>query len=176
MQEVFRLATLWLGLALVSTALASHLGISGALVEICVGTVAAYVAEWYFSHDALGANQEWLRFVASAGAVVLTFLAGAELDPSSLKEKLAEVSIIGLLGFLAPFLGCAALAYWLLGWDTRASWLAGIAMFTTSMAVVYASMLDTGLNKTDYGKGILGACFINDLATVIALGLIFAPF
>ncbi|MCS7166731.1 MAG: cation:proton antiporter [Gemmatales bacterium] len=176
MQEIFRLATLWLALAVVSTALASHLGVSGALVEICVGTVAAYVAEWYFGQDALGANQEWLRFVASAGAVVLTFLAGAELEPSSLKEKLAEVSVIGLIGFLAPFLGCAALAYWLLGWDTRASWLAGIAMSTTSMAVVYASMLDTGLNKTDYGKGILGACFINDLATVIALGLIFAPF
>jgi len=27
-----------------------------------------------------------------------------------------------------------------------------------------------------FGKGILGACFINDLGTVIALGLLFAPF
>jgi Kef-type K+ transport system membrane component KefB len=44
------------------------------------------------------------------------------------------------------------------------------------MAVVYAVMLETGFNKTEFGKGILGACFINDLGTVIALGLIFAPF
>jgi Kef-type K+ transport system membrane component KefB len=44
------------------------------------------------------------------------------------------------------------------------------------MAVVYAVMVETGFNKTDFGKGILGACFINDLATVVALGLIFAPF
>jgi Kef-type K+ transport system membrane component KefB len=44
------------------------------------------------------------------------------------------------------------------------------------MAVVYAVMLETGFNKTDFGKGILGACFINDLGTVIALGIIFAPF
>jgi Kef-type K+ transport system membrane component KefB len=44
------------------------------------------------------------------------------------------------------------------------------------MAVVYAVMLETGLNKTDFGKGILGACFINDLGTVLALGLIFSPF
>jgi glutathione-regulated potassium-efflux system ancillary protein KefC len=57
-----------------------------------------------------------------------------------------------------------------------ASWLAGIAMSTTSVAVVYAVMLEFGLNATDYGKTVLAACFITDLATVVALGLIFAPF
>jgi len=31
-------------------------------------------------------------------------------------------------------------------------------------------------NQTDFGKGILAPCFVNDLGTVIALGLIFAPF
>jgi glutathione-regulated potassium-efflux system ancillary protein KefC len=54
--------------------------------------------------------------------------------------------------------------------------LSGIALSTTSMAVVYAVMLEYGFNKTDFGKGVLGACFVNDLGTVIALGLIFAPF
>ncbi|MFH0964338.1 MAG: cation:proton antiporter [Planctomycetota bacterium] len=83
---------------------------------------------------------------------------------------------MGLVGFAAPFLGCAALARYALGWDARASWLAGVALSTTSMAVVYAVMLETGFNRTGFGKGILGACFINDLGTVIALGLIFAPF
>jgi Kef-type K+ transport system membrane component KefB len=63
-----------------------------------------------------------------------------------------------------------------LHWELRASLLAGIALSTTSMAVVYAVMLDYGFNKTSFGKSILGACFINDLATVIGLGLIFAPF
>lgn len=84
--------------------------------------------------------------------------------------------MVGLIGFLAPFLGCAALAYFALGWDPRASLLGGIALSTTSMAVVYAVMLEYGFNKTEYGKGILGACFVNDLGTVIALGLIYAPF
>ena len=77
---------------------------------------------------------------------------------------------------MAPFLGCSAVAFWILGWSAQASLLTGIALSTTSMAVVYAVMLETGFNKTDFGKGILGACFINDLGTVIALGLIFAPF
>jgi Kef-type K+ transport system membrane component KefB len=57
-----------------------------------------------------------------------------------------------------------------------ASWLAGVAMSTTSVAVVYAVMLEFGFNATDYGKVVLAACFITDLGTVLALGLIFAPF
>jgi Kef-type K+ transport system membrane component KefB len=176
MEHVYAVAAVWLALAVLSTILASHLRISMALVEICVGTLAALVADRWFSHDALGANQDWLRFVASVGAVLLTFLAGAELDPAVMKAKFKEVVVVGLFGFFAPFLGCAMIARFLLGWGSSASWLAGIALSTTSMAVVYAVMLESGFNRTEFGKGILGACFVNDLGTVIALGLIFAPF
>ena len=119
---------------------------------------------------------KWLEFLASAGAVFLTFLAGAELDPKVIKTKWKEVLIVGFIGSLAPFLGCAAVAYYLLGWSSQASFLTGVALSDTSMAVVYAVMLETGFNTTEFGKGILGACFINGLGTVIALGLLFAPF
>jgi Kef-type K+ transport system membrane component KefB len=176
MEQIFIIASLWLGLAVLSAVLAYHLRISIALVEICVGVVAAAVAASFGKIDALGSNLEWLRFLASSGAVLLTFLAGAELEPEVLRTKLKEVSAVGLVGFFAPFLGCAAIAYYLLGWELRASLLCGVALSTTSMAVVYAVMLETGFNKTEFGKGILGACFINDLGTVIALGLLFAPF
>ncbi|MCU0724740.1 MAG: cation:proton antiporter [Planctomycetes bacterium] len=176
MTDAFALAAVWLSLAVLATALASHLRISVALVEICVGIVAGFVADRWLAPGALGAGVDWLRFLASAGAVMLTFLAGAELEPAVLRAKWKEVSVVGLVGFLAPFLGCAAVARYALGWDPRASLLAGVALSTTSMAVVYAVMLETGLNRTTFGKGILGACFVNDLGTVIALGLIFAPF
>jgi Kef-type K+ transport system membrane component KefB len=83
---------------------------------------------------------------------------------------------VGLVGFFGPFLGAAAVAHYVLKWSIPASWLAGVALSTTSVAVVYAVMLEFGLNRTDFGKGILAACFVNDLGTVIALGLIFAPF
>lgn len=176
MTEAFTLASIWLALAILATILAYHLRVSMALMEICVGIIAGTVAEHYFGAESLGANVDWLRFLASTGAVVLTFLAGAELEPSVLKTKWKEVSIVGLIGFIAPFLGSAAIARYVLGWNPQASWLAGVALSTTSMAVVYAVMLETGFNRTDFGKGILGACFVNDLGTVIALGLIFAPF
>ena len=176
MTETFTLAALWLALAVVSTIIANHLKMSMALVEICVGIAVGFAADRFCGPDALGANVEWLKFLAASGAVLLTFLAGAELEPAVLRAKWKEVTVVGLFSFAVPFLGCAALAYYLLGWDSRASWLAGVALSTTSMAVVYAVMLETRFNRTEYGMGILGACFVTDLGTVIALGLIFAPF
>jgi glutathione-regulated potassium-efflux system ancillary protein KefC len=110
------------------------------------------------------------------GAIVLTFLAGAELDPVVFKLKWKEAAAVGLASFFLPFLGCAAAAYYVLGWEPMPSWLAGVAMSTTSVAVVYAVMLEFGFNRTEYGKTVLAACFVTDLGTVVALGLIFAPF
>lgn len=176
MEEIFRIAALWLALAFIATVIANHLHLSTALVEICVGMAAGTVAERFFGPDALHSNMEWLRFLAATGAILLTFLAGAELEPVVLRKKYKEVTLVGLVGFVAPFLGCAALARYVLKWSVSASWLTGIALSTTSMAVVYAVMLETGFNRTEFGKGILGACFINDLGTVVALGLLFSPF
>ena len=176
MEHIYGLATLWVALALLATFAATWLRISSTLCEIIIGIGAGFIATQYFSDTALGSTEEWLKFLASSGAVILTFLAGAELDPDTLRAKWKEVSVIGLVGFSAPFLGCAALARLVLGWSAQSSLLAGVALSTTSMAVVYAVMLETGFNQTDYGKGILGACFINDLGTVIMLGLLFAPF
>ena len=81
-----------------------------------------------------------------------------------------ETGVIGLVSFGAPFLGCAAYAYYVLGWSSQASWLTGVALSTTSVAVVYAVMLELGLNSTGFGKAVLAACFVTDLGTVVALG------
>src|SRR5215472_721233 len=176
MTDIYTLAALWLGLALAATLLSIWLRIATAMSEIVVGTVAQPAIGALVGGSALGVDQSWIRFLASTGAILLTFLAGAELDPAVLRSRWKETTTIGLVAFFAPFLGCAAAAYWLLHWNTNASWLAGIALSTTSVAVVYAVMLEFGLNKTDYGKTVLAACFINDLATVLALGLLFSPF
>ena len=173
MTETFSLAALWLGLALVATLLSIWLRIATAMSEIVVGTVAQLVLGALIGGTALGTDQSWLKFLSSTGAVLLTFLAGAELDPAVLKRSWKEASGIGMVSFLAPFLGCTGVAYFVLGWTSSASWLAGIAMSTTSVAVVYAVMLEFGFNRTDYGKTVLAACFITDLATVLRLASCF---
>ncbi|MBN1664397.1 MAG: cation:proton antiporter [Deltaproteobacteria bacterium] len=176
MEKINLIAAFWFFAAVLATVLANRLKISIALMEIMVGTLIGFAAHQlgYFDHLALGAD--WMKFCTGVGAILLTFLAGAELNPDAMKTKIKEVSIIGLIGFSAPFVGCFLIAYYLIGWNLQASLLSGIALSTTSMAVVYAVMLEYGFNKTEFGKGILGACFVNDLGTVIALGLIFAPF
>ena len=176
MTTVWTLAALWFSLALLASLCAIYLRISTALAEIMVGVGAAWLLGSLFGAGVLGADESWIKFLAGAGAIMLTFLAGAELDPVVFREKWKEATAVGFASFLLPFLGCAAAAYWLLGWGVTASWLAGIAMSTTSVAVVYAVMLEYGFNKTAYGKTILAACFITDLGTVLVLGFIFAPF
>jgi Kef-type K+ transport system membrane component KefB len=175
MGNVWSLAALWIGLALLATLLAIWFRVSTALSEIVVGTVAQLVIG-VVGGATLGGQTAWITFLAGTGAIVLTFLAGAELDPTIFRTKWKEAVVVGLAGFFAPFLGVAAIAYYGLGWPVMPSWLAGVALSTTSVAVVYAVMLELGFNVTEYGKAILAACFVNDLGTVIALGLIFAPF
>jgi len=175
MENTWGLAALWVALALAATLLSARLRLSTALTEIVLGTAAGAVA-LFAGFGGMGAKTPWITFLAGAGAIVLTFLAGAELDPAIFRAKWKEATVVGLVGFFGPFLGCTAIAHYVLGWTPRSSWLAGVALSTTSVAVVYAVMLELGFNRTEFGKAILAACFINDLGTVIALGLIFSPF
>jgi glutathione-regulated potassium-efflux system ancillary protein KefC len=176
MTGVWALAALWLGLALIASLLSIWLRISTALSEIVVGTIAQLIIGAAIGSAVLGTTESWVQFLSGIGAIVLTFLAGAELDPVVFRLKWKEAAAIGLASFAFPFLGCAAAAHYLLGWEVMPSWLAGVAMSTTSVAVVYAVMLEFGFNVTEYGKTVLAACFVTDLGTVVALGLIFAPF
>jgi glutathione-regulated potassium-efflux system ancillary protein KefC len=176
MDQVWFVAALWLLLALVAVLVGTRLKVSTALSEIVVGTVAQLVIGALAGGAALGAKAPWITFLAGTGAIVLTFLAGAELDPNVFRAKWKESMAVGLVGFFGPFLGATMVAHYLVGWAWRPSWLAGVALSTTSVAVVYAVMLELGFNQTIYGKAILAACFVNDLGTVLALGLIFSPF
>ena len=166
--NIYCIAALWIGLALIASLISIRIGISVALVEIAVGVLAGN-----FLH--LQTN-DWINFLASFGSVLLTFLAGAEIDPVSLRKHLKASLTIGAAGFFAPFLGVFAIAYFGVHWQLHAAEIAGIALSTTSVAVVYAVMIETGLNRTEIGKLILAACFVNDLGTVLALGIIFANY
>jgi Kef-type K+ transport system membrane component KefB len=161
-------AAVWVGLALLASFISIRTAVSVALVEILVGVVAGN-----YLHIA---PTEWITFIAGFGSILLTFMAGAEIEPDHLRKYLKESVGIGALSFLMPFLGAAAFCYWVAHWDPRAALVGGIALSTTSVAVVYAVMVETGLNETGLGKLVLAACFITDLGTVLALGVFFANF
>jgi Kef-type K+ transport system membrane component KefB len=143
-------------------------GISVALIEITLGVIGG---------NFLGISPTpWLTFLAGFGGILLTFLAGAEVDLVILREKAKESLLIGVFSFLGPFLGAIGYCYWISGWSLNASLIAGIALSTTSLAVVYAVLVETGLTNYEIGKIIMASCFITDLGTALALSLIFAEF
>src|ERR1700740_62392 len=115
MTGVWALAALWLGLALIASLLSIWLRISTALSEIVVGTIAQLIIGAAIGSAVLGTDESWIKFLSGIGAIVLTFLAGAELDPGVFKRKWREATAVGLAGFFFPFIGCAAGAHYFLG-------------------------------------------------------------
>src|SRR5213595_2525162 len=168
-QNVWFVAAIWMALALIASLVSIRIGISVALIEIFIGVVAGN-----FLH--LTASNEWINFLALLGSGVLTFLAGAEIDPRSLKANLRASLLIGVLSFAVPFAVVWLFAQFVLGWPLHQAQIAGIALSTTSVAVVYAVMIEGGFSDTAMGKMILAACFITDFGTVLALGTLFANY
>ena len=181
MELTWGIAAVWLGLALVASLLSIRFKMSVALVEILVGIAAGNLALLLDHYHIFGFHwelkpNEWIAFLAGFGSILLTFMAGAEIEPALLRKYFKATFTIGLAGFVGPFIGATLYARFVSGWDWNAALICGIALSTTSVAVVYAVMIETGLNETELGKIILAACFINDLGTVIALGACFASY
>ncbi len=168
MENIWLTSALWVGLALFASLISIRIAISVALIEIVVGAIGG---------NFLGlAPNDWVNYLAGVGAVVLTFLAGAEIDPTVIRKHAGATMSIGVVGFLGPYLGVLAYARYVLDWPWPEAQIAGIALSTTSVAVVYAVMVETGFNRTEIGKIILAGCFVNDLGTVLALGVVFANY
>ena len=163
-------------LAILASIISRTYRISIALSEIIVGMLARLTFAYILGVELLSVQEPWIKTLAGIGAIFLTFLAGAELDPDVFKLKWKEAAAVGLSSFLLPSFCCWGAAHFLLGWDNSSSVLAGIALAATSVAVVYTVMMEYGFNKGNFGKTILAACFITDLGTVLTLGLVFAPF
>jgi Kef-type K+ transport system membrane component KefB len=175
------IATVWMGLALLASFISIRFNLSIALVEILVGIAAGNLALLLNQYHVFGLQwnleaNEWIKFLAGFGSILLTFMAGAEIEPTVLRRYFKESLAIGAASFAAPFVGALLYARYVSGWDWPAAAICGIALSTTSVAVVYAVMIETGLNETDFGKLILAACFITDLGTVVALGACFANY
>ncbi|HMA70510.1 MAG TPA: cation:proton antiporter, partial [Xanthobacteraceae bacterium] len=168
MDNIWFASALWIGLALAASLVSIWTAISVALIEIMVGALAGNIIGLPLS--------PWVNYLAGFGAILLTFLAGTEVDADVVKRNFGASVGVGFVSFLAPYVGCLLAARYVLGWSWPEAQIAGIALSTTSVAVVYAVMVETGLNKTELGKIILAACFVTDLGTVLALGIVFANF
>src|SRR5262249_55232256 len=168
MNNVWFQSALWMALALVAATASLYITISAALFEIMVGAIAG---------NTIGLPlTDWINYIAGIGAVVLTFLAGTDIDPHVVKRNFASSVTIGLMGFFAPYLGCLLLAHYGLGSPWPQAQIGGIALSTTPVAVGYAVVVENRYNHTQLGKNILSPRFIHDICPVLGLGLVFANY
>jgi len=160
-----QLAAVLAGVILVASIVSVELGVTVALLELTLGVL---VGNAFHLH-----SQEWLDFIASFASIVLTFLAGMEVDPDYLRNRAKSTVGIGVASFAGPFVVASLAAFFVLDWSGKASLIAGTALSTTSLAVVYAVLLERGLTDTAIGKLLMSATFVTDLCTAIALSAIF---
>jgi Kef-type K+ transport system membrane component KefB len=152
-------------LILAATLISVEVGISVALIEIVLGVAAGNFMGLH--------TTPWIDYLATFGSIVLTFLAGAEVDTQILREKLKPSLLIGGLSFALPFAGAWAFAFWVLHWSPDAAMITGVALSTTSLAVVYAVLVETGLTHSALGKLIMASTFVTDFGTAAALSILF---
>jgi len=160
-----QLAAVLAAVVLIASVVSVELGMTVALVELTLGVAAGNLFHLQ--------TQEWLDFIAKFGSIVLTFLAGMEVDPAYMRRRLGASLGIGVVSFIGPFVVASTVAYLVLDWSTRASLIAGTALSTTSLAVVYAVLVERGLTDTSIGKLLMSATFVTDLCTALALSAIF---
>jgi Kef-type K+ transport system membrane component KefB len=156
-----QLAAVLGAVVLLASMLSVELGITVALIELTLGVVVGNVFQL--------STAEWLDFVAKFGSIVLTFLAGMEVDPDYMRSRAGATVGIGVTSFAGPFTVTFLVAHFVLGWTVKASLISGTALSTTSLAVVYAVLVE----RTGPGKLLMSATFVTDLCTALALSAIF---
>jgi Kef-type K+ transport system membrane component KefB len=159
------LAALLAGTILLASMISVEIALAVALIELLAGVIVGNA----FSVDI----PSWLAFIGTFAGVVLTFQAGAEVDVPQFRREWRPSVAIGFASFFAPFAVVSLVAYFWLGWNHRQAEIGGLALSTTSLAVVYAVLVETGLNRELVGKRLMSATFVTDIATVIGLTVLF---
>ena len=159
------LAAVLAAVVLVASMISVELGVTVALIELTLGVVVGNI----FDLD----TAEWLDFIAKFASIVLTFLAGMEVDPGYMRRRLPASLGIGFTSFADRSSWRRCVSYFVLDWTLKASLIAGTALSTTSLAVVYAVLVERDLTTTNVGKLIMSATFVTDICTAIALSAIF---
>ncbi len=167
--STFLIATVFFALIFLASLISIELGLAAAIIEITFGVIAG-------NFLGMPTHVTWIAFLASFGSLYLTFQAGTEVDTKLFKKHWLEALLIGGGSFAVPFIGEFLVAYYGFHWTFGASKIAALALSTTSLAVVYAVLVETGLSATNFGKRLMAATFVEDASTAIFLTLLFLSF
>ena len=143
---------------------ALELGFATAIAELLAGITAHELISFQ--------STEVIVVLADIGILILMYVAGLEIDLDVLRQSFKPSVAIGFSSFIFPFISIIFISKYLLCFTTEQALLTGIALSTTSIAIVYPTLRQSGaLNKER--KMILSAAMITDLLSMSALGILF---
>ncbi len=141
---------------------AEALNVASPVIEVLFGMIAGWLGV-----KATGS----LEPLALMGGSAIMFLAGLEVDVSFVKDNLKESMAIGLAGFAAPLLA-SSLVFAAMGYTARVALLVGVALSTTSVAVVYAIIKAMGVERSHLGQAALSSAMVADVASIVVFALL----
>jgi glutathione-regulated potassium-efflux system ancillary protein KefC len=152
-------------LIIVAGIIALEVGFSSSILEIAVGVLASNLLE-------LG-ELKWIDFLSNLGLLGLMFFAGLETDPELLRKHLAKSMFIGFSSFFFPLISIFYVCHYILGYSFDASLLIGIALSTTSLALVYPILKEKRFLRYPQGQILLAGAMVVDISSMLSMSFLF---
>jgi Kef-type K+ transport system membrane component KefB len=154
--------SLLLFVALAGYLLASRINQSAVIGEILVGLVVGPSLLGLITYT------DFIRSIATMGAIILLFVIGIEFNLRDLLDT--RYFLIALVGVVVPWAG----GYWLslaFGYATAPAIFVGTALTATSIAITANVLKELGRLQTGPAKAIIGAAVMDDVLGLLALSL-----
>jgi len=144
---------------------ALEVGFSSSIFEILAGTFASNFLK-------LG-ELPWIDFLSNLGLLGLMFFAGLETDPELMRKHFLKSLFIGFSSYFFPLISVFYFAHHILGYSFEASVLIGIALSTTSLALVYPLLKEKGLLNHTIGQILLAGAMVVDISSMLTMSFLF---
>ncbi|MHA2059404.1 MAG: cation:proton antiporter [Candidatus Ranarchaeia archaeon] len=112
-----------------------------------------------------------VTLIASIGVVFVMFIAGSQTKISSLGTMDRRIFVLVVLNGGLPF-ACGALLGWVFGFGVIGSLVLGVALVSSSVAIIIPTLDANRLLDTEVGKTIMTATVLEDVSSLILLAFV----
>ncbi len=165
MENFLTQTLVYLGAAVVSVPIAKRLGLGSVLGYLIAGVVIGP-----FALGLTGQLTDVMKF-AEFGVVILLFLIGLEVQPSTLWDMRKAIFGFGGTQVVGTTIAIAA-ASMLLGLPWQTSLAVGMVLAMSSTAIVLQTLDEKGLRQGPVGRAAFGILLLQDLAVIPMFALL----
>lgn len=165
MQSFLTQTLFYLGAAVISVPIAKRLGLGSVLGYLIAGVIIGPHAL-----SLIGAQADVMQF-AEFGVVILLFLIGLEVQPSTLWDMRRAIFGLGGAQVVGTALSVAAVSM-LLGLPWQTALAVGLVLAMSSTAIVLQTLDEKGLRQGPVGRAAFGVLLLQDLAVIPMFALL----